>query len=387
MKILHCCLSCFYIDNYGYQENILPKQHKADGHEVEILASTQTYVDHKSIGYVESGSYISESGIPVTRVPYSRVLPHFIMKRLRIYKGVAEALDRFRPDIIFVHDCQFLDIRHVVKYARRNSNVRIFIDCHTDFTNSAMTWLSKHVLHKIIYRCCAKMIEPCATKFYGVLPIRCDFLHDVYGISREKIELLVLGAEDNKIHVDQRDAIRERMCRELCLSTNDFIVVTGGKLDKHKNTTTLLDALKLLACDRVKLVIFGSLADDIKHAIESRLDNPNVKYIGWINADKAYDYFTMADLVIFPGLHSVLWEQAVACGVPCVFSDIGGVHHVDTGGNCAFLKGGSVEEIAQILKKLITNKEMYEEMKKCALRGASKFLYSQIAKRSIRDAL
>ena len=28
MKIVHLCLGCFYIDNYSYQENMLPKFHK-----------------------------------------------------------------------------------------------------------------------------------------------------------------------------------------------------------------------------------------------------------------------------------------------------------------------------------------------------------------------
>lgn len=27
MKILHICLASFYIDNYSYQENLLPKFH------------------------------------------------------------------------------------------------------------------------------------------------------------------------------------------------------------------------------------------------------------------------------------------------------------------------------------------------------------------------
>lgn len=39
MKILHLCLACFYIDGYTYQENILPRINREDGHDVRILAS------------------------------------------------------------------------------------------------------------------------------------------------------------------------------------------------------------------------------------------------------------------------------------------------------------------------------------------------------------
>ena len=385
MKILHCCLACFYIDNYGYQENILPKQHKKDGHEVEILASTETYLNHKTLGYAEAGSYISESGIPVTRLPYSKLLPHGIMKKLRIYNGVAGTLNKFRPDIIFVHDCQFLDIRHIVKYAKSNPDVKIFVDCHTDFLNSARNWFSKYIMHKIIYRQCAKMIEPYTTKFYGVLPVRCDFLHDVYGIPSEKIELLELGAEDDKIHIAMRDEIRWRICAELNLGLKDFIIITGGKLDRQKNTEELIDAIILLASDRIKLVIFGSMTDDVLHAVEKKLTHSSVRYINWLDTEKIYDYLMIADLAIFPGLHSVLWEQAVACGVPCVFRNIAGINHVNTGGNCMFLNECSTKEIMQIIKKIVENQIIYEEMKKNALHGANRFMYSAIAKRSIQE--
>ena len=33
MRILHMCLGSFFVDNYSYQENILPKYHKALGNE------------------------------------------------------------------------------------------------------------------------------------------------------------------------------------------------------------------------------------------------------------------------------------------------------------------------------------------------------------------
>ena len=72
MKILHCCLACFYIDDYSYQENILPKFHKIQGHDVKILASTETYIDNKVLGNTVSGTYYNEDGIEVTRINYSK---------------------------------------------------------------------------------------------------------------------------------------------------------------------------------------------------------------------------------------------------------------------------------------------------------------------------
>lgn len=101
MKIIHCCLASYYIDNHSYQENILPKIHKQLGYDVKIVASTETWIDNKNLGYVKSSSYKNEDSIPVTRIDYVKWLPHAISKKLRIYNGLSKILNDFKPDIIF----------------------------------------------------------------------------------------------------------------------------------------------------------------------------------------------------------------------------------------------------------------------------------------------
>ncbi|MGI6706539.1 MAG: hypothetical protein ACOX6S_09950 [Clostridia bacterium] len=114
MKVLHLCLGNFYIDNYSYQENILSKFHKKMGLDVEVIASLVSFDENGEPCLLKkSGSYINEYGIPVTRLEYKNVR---FSKRLRLYKGTYEAISKANPDIIFIHGCQFLDIKHVVRY-------------------------------------------------------------------------------------------------------------------------------------------------------------------------------------------------------------------------------------------------------------------------------
>src|SRR5699024_600712 len=103
------------------------------------------------------------------------------------------------PDIIFVHGVQFLNIKAIVKYKERYPKIKIFVDNHADFSNSATNWISKNLLHSIIWKYCAKVIEPVTDKFYGVLPARVDFLINVYEIDKSKVELLPLGADDGLV--------------------------------------------------------------------------------------------------------------------------------------------------------------------------------------------
>ena len=79
MRVLHCCLAAFYIDDFGYQENILPKMHKLQGHKVAILASTENYINKTKKGYVNPSSYFTTEGIPITRIPYSNFIPSFLV--------------------------------------------------------------------------------------------------------------------------------------------------------------------------------------------------------------------------------------------------------------------------------------------------------------------
>ncbi len=47
-------------------------------------------------------------------------------------------------------------------------------------------------------------INKYASVFYGVLPIRCDFIKDMYGISADKIELLAMGADDELLEIGKK---------------------------------------------------------------------------------------------------------------------------------------------------------------------------------------
>jgi len=112
----------------------------------------------------------------------------------------------------------------------------------------------------------------------------------------------------------------------------------------------------------------------------------NIRAIGWIDATKVYDYFLAADLAIFPGTHSVLWEQAVGTGCPCVFRRWKGIEHIDVGGNCVFLERGDQEEIEQLILKIRDHPSLLVDMKAVAVeRGIREFSYSDIARRAIES--
>lgn len=386
MKILHLCLANFYIDNYSYQENMLTKYHKLIGYEVEIIASLVTFDSSGKRCELESSStYYNEHGIKVTRLEYSKIV---FSRVLRSYKNTYEEIRKAKPDIIFIHGCQFIDIKYVVKYAKNNPNIKIYVDNHADFNNSGKNFFSKNFLHKILWRYCARIIEPYTKKFYGVLPARVDFLIDVYKIPKTKVELLVMGADDEYVALSLKDDSADKLRKRLDINDVDFVIVTGGKIDYNKaQILNLMEAVNKIDIPNIRLIIFGSVIPSLMEKFKLLLSD-KIKYVGWINSSDVYKYFNLANLVVFPGLHSVLWEQAVGFGKPCVFKYIEGFTHVDIGGNCKFLHGDSTNEIIDTIKSIIVNKNMYKQLLHNAKnKGMHEFSYKKIALKSIEKKI
>lgn len=380
MKIVHLCLGAFFPDNYSYQENMLPKFHKKQGYDVEVIASLETFDnDGKTCYYSEAKRYTNENDVLVTRLNYKS--PDKIYKKLKRFSELSQALEMAKPDILFIHNVQFLDMDKVVSYLKRNKKVKVFCDNHADFTNSAKGFVSRKILHGIIWKHCAKSIEPYTTKFYGVLPARVDFLKEVYGLPEEKCELLVMGADDDRVSQASDPAVREAVRKRYKINDDEILLVTGGKIDHNKTQTlTLMDAINKLDNPKIKLTVFGSVVPELKEKFNSLLSD-NVIYSGWKKSDDIYDEFAAADIVVFPGLHSVLWEQAVAMGKPCIFKRISGFTHIDIGGNCLFFENDSEGEY---IKKIKLSIEKLDEIKYAAeTHGKENFSYNNIAKRSV----
>ena len=384
MRVTHLCLGCFFPDGYSYQENMLPKYHKQLGHDVNVIASLQTYDKDGHLTYVKKAtSYINEHGVSVRRLEYKK--PISVFKKLKRYVGTYEALEKADPEVLFIHGSQFMDVDVVVKYKKRHPELKIYVDNHADFRNSGKGFLSKNLMHKIVWRYMAHKLLPYSEKFYGVLPARVDFLRDVYKIPRENIELLCIGADDEFVEKYSSIDGRNRTRSKLGYSDGDKVIITGGKINANRpEVINLMHAIAECEENNIKLLVFGVVDSAFKTEFDQLLKNVKIKYIGWLSPEQTYEYIAASDLVVFPGLHSVMWEQAVAQGIPCAFRAIPGFSHVDIGGNAVFLDDVSVEGMKTVVIGLLGNHNKYREMLTAAQsEKRNRFLYSQIAEKSI----
>ena len=380
MKVIHICLASFFPDNYSYQENMLPKYHKQLGYQVEVIASLLTFDKNgKYTDYSGQLEYTNEYGIPVTRLKYKK--PEKVFRKLRRYIGFQQVIEHSVPDVIFIHGCQFLDMDILVRYLNKHPDVKVFVDNHADFNNSAKNFLSKNILHEVFWKRCAHLIEPYTIKFYGVLPARVAFLKDVYKLPAEKCELLVMGADDEAVEAALKPEVRVNKRLKYGVADDDFVIVTGGKIDHNKpQVLTLMKVVNEMADKHIKLIVFGSVSPELKEEFDKQISE-YVNYVGWRKSEEIYSDFAAAELVAFPGLHSVLWEQAVGMGKPCVFKRIKGFEHIDLDGNCMFFEKDDIEEYKRVITESMKN---IDSMKAVAEgQGKEVFSYKAIAKRAL----
>ena len=132
----------------------------------------------------------------------------------------------------------------------------------------------------------------------------------------------------------------------------------------------------------IHLFVFGSIGDEVKERFDELLSE-NMTYLGWLSQEDTYAALKACDAAVFPGRHSVIWEQCVGLGVPLVIRKWPGTTHVDIGGNCVFLENGSVEELNKTIGNLL-NRDYLKKLKENAKKeGRMQFSYKNIAEKSV----
>lgn len=379
MKIVHVIIAAVYKEGYGYQENILPAKH------VELGLDTYVVSFDKSIP--EGRVYVNEDGVKVALLPINKsrcTNIHYLSSFTNRTQGLFAYLDKISPDIIFMHGLQAIDSLIVYRWCLSNRTVKLYVDQHADYYNSPITKFTTRMYYKIVYGYIAKKLSRFARKFWGVTPWRVDYLQKVYRVKPEKTDLLVMGGDEKLVDWNNRKQIRKKIRLKYNIPEDAFLVITGGKIDKAKNIHMLVEAVNRLREKNIFLLVFGSLTEEMKEYC-TPLFNDNILYIGWLDSKDVYPYFLSADLAVFPGTHSVLWEQAMSCGIPGIFKDWdGGFGHIDCGGNALLLKDVSADALVYEIDNLANEPHKYNRMKSVSENIARNvFSYIEIAKKAI----
>lgn len=320
MKIIHLCVSCFYIDGYRYQENELVREHVDTGHDVLVVASTETYLDNLTLGYTTPGDYMGTDGARVIRLPYSGFGPFFLRKKLRIHKQLGRILETFAPDVIMFHGLCGWELRTAARYKCKHANVKLYVDSHEDANNSAVSRLSK-LLHKIYYRPIIRAALPSIDKVLCISRETLDFCRKQYGIDDASMEFFPLGgriADDSSY-----TKIRSETRAMLGIAPGQTVFIQSGKFDAKKKLVQSLRAFSRLQSEGFQFLIVGQLHDSIaEEARELIARDPRITFLGWKTADELYDLLCAADVYVQPGSQSATMQMSLCARRPVIVADV-----------------------------------------------------------------
>lgn len=358
MKVLHLMLSCFYIDNANYQENVIPRINKKDGHEVLIIASTDVFTDVATIGSTNPGEYINEDGIKVIRLPYKFDLHRKLAMKIRSYKGLDEKIKDFQPDVILFHGTAALDLNVVGNYVKTNPQVKLFVDAHEDYNNSAQNFISRKILYDNFYKKVLKKNLPYIQKILYITKETKNFLKEVFKIPEDKLSFFPLGGTIPS--KDEQKLNREQIRKELVIKDDEILCIHSGKMDKLKRTEEILKGFIASENTKLRLVIIGSVGKDFEEIFNTYLSNPRIQFLGWKKASELQKYLMASDLYIQLGSQSATLQNAICCGsVAASFPHESYVHLLDD----AFFSIKDEQELTSLLDKLTLESEEYHYKK------------------------
>lgn len=348
MKVLHLCMAAVFVEDRAYQENELVAEHHRQGHEVMVIANTETHDNKGNRAFAKSGQYQTKEGVPVTRLPYHPLLPHAVGKSLRLHRGLYERIEDFRPDVIMFHGVSSGSLLTVTRYVRRHPEVLFYADNHADFVNSARSFFSRWGLHFLYYRPILRSSLSSIRKILGVSLLTLEFARDMYGVPEEKLEFYPLGGHPvlDPDYMRRRSGMRTR----LGLTDDNIIFLQSGKQSKSKKLPEILRAFSKVRDPRLRYLVAGLLMEDIRDEVETlaRSDD-RIQFLGWLDPTELEDYLCAADIYAQPGSQSSTMQTSLCCHCPVILQDWPS-HRIYVSGNGWLLRDD--EEMLGIIREI-----------------------------------
>lgn len=164
---------------------------------------------------------------------------------------------------------------------------------------------------------------------------------------------------EKKIIVSASGGVKSIFCPVHDKISNEFKIGFVSRIDRGKGWNVLIEAINILEQKKIKIKVYivggGPQIGEMKALID-RYNLPDIRYIGPIAHDDLPDFYRSLDVFIFP---TVLCEslglvglEAMACGVPVIGSNIGGLTDYITDGYNGFMfNPGDSTDLADKIEK------------------------------------
>lgn len=351
MRVLHVVSS--FDSTLGYAEYYLAKKQLELGLDVKVICTN--YQAQRS--FIRS-SFVIEDNIPVVRIGNAGFLHESVLlfSPVKLTKVIRD----FSPEVIHCHGL-LSPLSQAILLQKAHSYILVgdlitgisplvsrFLPAFKSFFN---LWISSRV--EAFFACCEAVEE---------------FLLKDMGILSSKVRFIPLGADTELFKPNKGE--RERKRKTLGASEDDVVAIYSGKFLPEKRIHDLLVASKpvIEQYGTFKLLLVGdgpeSYKDQLKFLTKRLEIDDNVMTVKMVHRTGLPSFYNAADFAVWPGTFSISIIEAMACGLPIVITQSKWTKHYFERMTGFSFKEGDVNQLSQLLSKLVSDPKLRKSMAK-----------------------
>ena len=243
-------------------------------------------------------------------------------------------------------------------------------------------------IKKIVYDALTKLA---ITKSNGIITLSNYSKNDIiqfFKCSNEKIKVIpcAYNKNDFKVNLDKNKISSSKLKYNI---TSDYILYVGNH-KPHKNLHRLIEAFSLVSKFIPHTLVIGGYKDKRYSDLYSLPNlfniNDRIHFAGQLEGDDLPLIYSGAALFVFPSLHEgfgIPPLEAMACGTPVLVSSFASLPEV-TGEDAIIVNPLDVNDIANGIKRILTNKELSKQFSDKGIERAKLFSWSHVANETLQ---
>jgi glycosyltransferase involved in cell wall biosynthesis len=368
MKIVH--VVNYFQHQLGYQEYFLAREHAKAGHEVTVLTSDRydLFLDYEdTVENILGKRIFGEKIEMIDGFRVIRLKGLFEQPGRRIWlKGLAGWIKRINPDLVISHG-EYTYSSLELSILQRFHRFPLIVDSHTIEKRSRtsfrkqlikfpVSFLTLWIYRILVFRNRKTVWVPCAS-------VIADYLTDKYGIPRDRMRIIPLGADTDRFKPDT--TMRNVLRKKLGIEDDEIVIIYTGRIVFEKDPVLILESLEPWVNDyRFKVMFVGNVGESYGerfNEFHSKLQS-RILLIDAVPNSELDKYYRVADIAVWPKSVSISNIDAMSSGLPIIVNDY--LTERLKNNNGIGIKEGDVAQLREAILTLIRDKNLRQEMGK-----------------------
>jgi glycosyltransferase involved in cell wall biosynthesis len=214
-----------------------------------------------------------------------------------------------------------------------------------------------NLLFKIYCKLFSLFFNKKTTKFSALTSEAKELFSELANIDENKIKIIANGVDTNVFKPTKSDFRKKYLPKN---KKDAFVILAIGRLHKEKGFDVLIKACSRLDFDFVLVIIGkGDEKEYLENLAKEHFIEDKIVFIERYEHDKLPDVYSSSDVVGIPSLNEpfgFVTLEAMACGIPVIGSDIGGMKDVITKDVGFKVSPGKIVELRNALNKVHKSK-------------------------------